>query len=134
VASLTRRESIERQQAVLDYFLSEPFATGDEAQQALISGKLTGATSPPMGLGMLFRIKRRAEEMRRGATTAGTAPSAPGLQPDARPGRSPPTLENLRDATTRLQRVLAEMPDVAEVRVTARDAKVVRNVVTEESL
>jgi hypothetical protein len=37
---LTRRESEDRQQALLNFFLQNPSATGDEGQKALIDGRL----------------------------------------------------------------------------------------------
>jgi hypothetical protein len=128
MAALTRKESEERQQAVLNYFMANPLATGDEAQRALVSGQLTGKKTVPMGIGMLFRLKRQAEQLLKSGTAQVAA-----IKPMA-PEQAAPILAELREAAARLQKVLAKLPEVAEVRVSRADVIVTRTVVQEERL
>ncbi len=131
MAALSKRQSTERQQGVLNYFLTHPEATGDEAQKALIDGKLTGSKGPPMGIGLLFKLKRQAEDLRRKGAATGSPPR-PGAP--AEPPAPSGGIEELRALTARLQRLLSTMPDVAELRITSVGAKVVRTLLREETL
>lgn len=126
MAKLTRREIDERKQAVLNYFLAHPRATGDEAQRALTAGKLTGNKGPPMGFGMLFRLKREAEaQLRSGRVPTVAAPLAQERSEN---------LNGLRDAAAEIQELLAKLPNIAEVRVSRASVTVVRTVTQEETL
>jgi hypothetical protein len=123
---LTRRESDQRKQAILRFFISNPCATGEEAQRALASGKLTGRAEQPMGIGLLFRIKRQAEVSDAGKRNG----AAPPLSADA----TGEATAELRDLVAKAQTVLLQLPDVAEVRITRSGAKVIRSVTREEPL
>jgi hypothetical protein len=124
---LTRAHSEAREQAVLRFFLENPRATGDEAQKALVSGRLTGEKGPPMGIGRLFKVKRQAELLvKDGANAVSARPMAP--------EHAAPLLTELRNLTGKMQTVLQSLPDVAEVRVTRAGAIVVRSVTREEPL
>jgi hypothetical protein len=127
---LTRKESEERQQAVLRFFVENPRATGEEAQRALSSGLLTGKQGqPPMGLGMLFRLKRQAEAM---AAKDDTPPERPARM-NGGAQLSEEQTQALRESARGLQRLLSEMPDtVLGVNVTREGVRVVRT--TEEEL
>lgn len=135
--ALTRRESDERKQAVIRFFIENPRATGEEAQAALTSGRLTGRQGqPPMGLGMLFGLQRQAREM-----------AAKGIKPTDLPAPALPVQMNgahdsserqfqaLRECARELQNVLSQMPEtVLEVNVTRERVRVVRMQKTAEEL
>jgi hypothetical protein len=138
MASLTRRASEERQQAVLRFFIENPTATGEEAQRALRSGRLLpdrGRDQPPMGLGMLFRVKRQAKSM-----------AAQGIRPNVatRTASQPLTqsaqlndeqLQALRDRGRHLQELLSKMPEtVLEVHVSRHGVSILRAQTTKEDL
>jgi hypothetical protein len=140
MAAMTRRESEERQQAVLRFFMEHPTATGDEAQKALISGRLTGKKGPPMGIGMLFRVKRQAESL---ARSGAPLPPAPAPAPEvfrapavpAHVGGNNDELEMLRERVRELQRLLANAPGgVVEIHITRDGARMVRLRPSEEEL
>lgn len=131
---MTRKESEERQEAVLRYFLENPRATGEEAQRLLTIGRLLphrGKEQPPMGLGMLYRVKRKAEDMAR----KGFRPEAqaPRLILDGKPDDA--QMQALRQRAQELQDALSKMPDgVLEVRVSRNGVSVVRMQPTEEAI
>jgi hypothetical protein len=127
---LSRREAEERQQAVLDYFLKNPRATGDEAQCELMNGRLTGRKGPKMGIAMVFRLKRQAEDLLRRGTAMVSATPATALSPE----QAAPVLASLRELTAKVQTLLDKLPDVAEVRITRGDAKAIRQVTREDDL
>lgn len=125
---MTRRESEERQAAVLRFFVENPTATGDEAQRALESGRLLGGKKqPPLGQGLLFKLKRQASEL----ASKGVKPSAP----KAPSTLSGPQLQMLRERSHELQKMLADLPDgVAELHISRDGVKVVRLTTTEEDI
>jgi Cu/Ag efflux pump CusA len=112
---LTRRKSEERKAAVLDYFLKHPHATGDEAQAALTSGKLTGEKGPQLSTGVLYELRKRAGVMLPDGARAAAGQPASG---DA--------YAELRERAEELKRVLLATPGVSEVIVTREGARVVR--------
>jgi hypothetical protein len=125
--SMTRAESERRAQAVLKFFMENPRATGDEAQKALTSGRLTGEKGPPMGIGRLFKVKRQAEQLvASGTRQVSAAPIAA--------EHAGPLLSKLRGLTGEMQELLGRLPDVSEVRVTRAGATVLRSVTKEEPL
>jgi hypothetical protein len=129
MAALTRRESEDRQKAVLRFFMENPRATGEEAQLALTSGRLTGKNdSPPMGLGMLYRLKREAEVM--AARQVNDTPAAAGT-PVPHNGEK---LEALRKLAHDVKELLAALPDVVEVHIRREGSRIVRLRATEEEL
>jgi hypothetical protein len=130
--ALTRRESEERQAAVLRFFIENPRATGDEAQSALTRGRLPGLQKdqPPMGLGMLFRLKRQAEEQVRKALVPARVAPAP-----APAALTEPQLQALRDRAYELQKLLQASGDgILELHVTREGVRIVRLRPTEEKL
>jgi hypothetical protein len=131
---LTRRDSEERHRAVLKYFLTNPSATGDEAQKALTSGALTGKSGPPMGIGMLFRLKRQSEALRRDDPKEAARIVSEGSARYDTPVDGDDAAVALRSLVKQVQQILATMPSVAEVRVTKAGAKVLRTVTHEEEL
>jgi hypothetical protein len=130
MAALSRRESEERQAAALRFFIENPRATGDEMQRALTAGRLTGKKGPPMGIGMLYKLKRRAEEMAR----QGQKPPAIAPRPDFE-STAEEHLQKLRETAKELQRMLSETTgNVLEVHITRDGVRVVRMRATEEQL
>lgn len=127
MAALSRRESESRQQAVLNFFMTNLGATGDEAQKALLSGKLTGKADAKMGIAMLFKIKRQAEKL----VSGGKAQTGLSVVPTEKAG---PMLAELRELVSKMQHALAAIPDVTEVHITRSSAKIVRTVAREEAL
>jgi hypothetical protein len=130
MAALSRKESEERQQAVLRFFVDNPRSTGDEAQRALTSGRLLGKKGqPPMGLGMLFKLKRQAETMAARGVRLPEPPRAADSQ------LTEEQLAALRDRGHELQKLLSELPEaVIEVHITRDGVRVVRLKATEEEL
>jgi hypothetical protein len=126
MAKVSRRESEQRQQAMMNFFLSNPTATGEEGQAALISGKLTGSKGPPMGVGMLFRIQRQARQLARQGVMSGPQGDGAAL--------SPGDLAELRKASGVIARVLAGLPGVKEVIIDRSGPRLVRHAVKEERL
>lgn len=113
---MTRRQSEERKAAVLRFFSEHPDATGDEAQAALTSGRLTGKAGPPIGLGVLYELKRRAGETHPVPPRTAVEPPRAGAQDRGR----------LRELARALQEELRLHPDVSEVLVTPTGARVTR--------
>lgn len=108
---MTRREAQARRDAVLKYFREHPDATGDEAQEALSSGKLTGKKGPPLGLGVLYELRKIA---RSGSTPAtGRSFTSDGI-------------EELRRRAAAIQEALQEADDIVEVSITRDGARIVR--------
>ena len=132
MAALTRKESDERQQAVLRFFIANPRATGEDAQHALTSGRLTGKQGqPPMGLAMLYRLKRQAEEM----AAKGDTPPEPPTRMNGGAQMSEEQTQALRERARELQELLSELPDtVLAVNVTREGVRIVRMQPTEEEL
>jgi hypothetical protein len=131
MAALTRRESEERQAAVLRFFMESPTATGEEAQRALINGRLTGKKGPPMGNGMLHRLQRQAHDL---AVKGARPPEAPVARGDSA-ALDADALQALRESAHEVQRLLAESPgSVVEVHITRDGVRVVRLRPTEEAL
>lgn len=128
MGKVTKRENERRQQAVLQFFLSDPEATGDEAQRALVSGRLLGVIGPPMGIGLLHRLQRQAREMARKGVTA-PAPPRP-----AAPSTSPDAMAALRKATEGVQKALVALPDITEVTISRSAARVSRQAIQQEQL
>jgi len=127
--ALTRRDSEERQQALLNFFLSRPDATGEDGQRALVGGSLLGKKGPPMGLHMLFRIKRQADQLRStGAAQVANVPSA------VSPSKIGPILAELRELAAKLQKALESLPDVTEVKISRTGMRIVRLRAQEETL
>jgi hypothetical protein len=120
---MTRKAAEKRQQAVLDFFLRNPAATGDEAQLALSGGKLTGEKGPTMSVGMLYSLRKRALSMLPAGGSARVVDSMSGDQ-----------LAKLRERARELQEMLAKLPDVSGVTITRDGARVVRTKVEEEAL
>lgn len=134
MASISRKDSEERQRAVLRFFMENPSATGEEAQRALVSGRLLshkGKNQMPMGLGMLFRLKRQAEMS---AKKGERPPEAPMFKLNGGP-LTEDQLRALRNSGHELQRLLSELPaTVLEVHITRDGVRVVRMQQTEETL
>lgn len=122
---MTRRDSEARRQAIYEFFLKNPGATGDEAQAALRAGKLAGIEKggPAMSIGQLYALRRKAAET--------TALAAPPVAPTMDSG---PALAELREAVRRAQAALAKLPDVSEVHITRSGARLVRLTPREEPL
>jgi uroporphyrinogen-III synthase len=99
-------------------------------QRALTAGRLTGKKGPPMGIGMLYKLKRRAEEMAR----QGQKPPAIAPRPDFE-STAEEHLQKLRETAKELQRMLSETTgNVLEVHITRDGVRVVRMRATEEQL
>ncbi len=111
----SRRENEQRKAALLAFFRENPDATGDEAQEALKSGKLTGKRGPAIGLGVLYELRKQARE-------GVPAPLASPLPP-----ADPVRLQHLRELASQLQRELDGAGDIVSVTIT-RDGTTVRRV------
>lgn len=112
---LTRRDSEERKQAILEHFLKHPDSTGDEAQALLVSGKLTGKKGPQLSTGVLYELRKRATTMnpqRPGGAGAATLSDA--------------DLLKLRERALEIQKLLAAAPGVASVIITRDGARIER--------
>jgi len=136
---MTRRESGERQEAVLQFFLDNPRATGEEAQTQLTLGRLVpshGKDQPPMGLHMLFRIKRRAEEITKRGGLQANEPALhfpPTSHSNGADSKNEDQMNALRERTREVQELLVKMPPgVLEVHVSRGGIKILRT--TEEEL
>lgn len=114
---LTRKKSEERKEAVLSFFLKNPAATGDEAQAALVSGKLTGEKGPEIATGMLYELKKQASSMRAGLRQTDSAAGQSTADQD---------LAELRARARELQGILARLDGIAEVSITSDGATVRR--------
>jgi len=123
---LTRKKSATRRQAVLDFFVAHPDATGDEAQAALMSGKLTGERGPALSIGVLYELRKRALEQ----VASFAAPTA------RLAGATPPSeaLAQLRQSVALVQKTLGQLPDVAEVIIGRDGARLVRMEPRQEAL
>lgn len=140
--TLTRRESEERQQAVLRFFIESGLspdgtktrATGDEAQRALTTGRLTGKKDqPPMGLNMLYRLQRQAVDHLKKGKPLPPAPVPPPAHPV--PYAPAPVIEALRSRTKELEAILNNgSSDVVEIHITRDGVRIVRMQPTEEKL
>jgi hypothetical protein len=134
MAAMTRRESEERQNGVRRFFMENPRATGEEAQRALTSGRLTARKDqPPMGLGMLVRVQREA----RAATLRGEQP--PSHTPQIGVGGGGAATEEqfgaLRERARELHAMLNSMPGtVLSIHITREGAHIVSLQPTEEKI
>jgi hypothetical protein len=114
---LTRKKSEERQQAVLSWFLNHPAGTGDEAQAALSSGKLTGEKGPTMSVGMVYSLRKRALSM---------LPQGGILSSAAQPALTGEQLARLRDLAKKVQDLLAATPGVPQVTITQGEIRITK--------
>ena len=127
MTALTRRESEERHQALLNFFMTNPDATGTEANKALESGRLTGKKGPKMGNGEIFRIRRHALEMLKSAATQISS------RPMARE-EAAPALAEMRELVAKFHQVMERMPEVTKVVITRTGATTSRTEEREEPL
>jgi hypothetical protein len=125
MAKLTRRESEMRRQALLNFYLTNPDATGDEAQEALATGRLTGSKGPPVSQHTLYALKRQAEELRRAGQQSVPVPD---------PALVTPQLAKLRDACREVMRILQGIPGAESVHVTRTNVTIERASVRQEPL
>lgn len=132
MAALTRRESEERQAAVLKFFMENPRATGEEMQKLLTAGRLTGKKGPPMGQGMLYKLKDQALEMLgRGAR----APEPGPLRGESASLVADEQLKDIRDRARELQKMLSDMNgSVLEIHISRDGLRVTRLQKTDETL
>jgi hypothetical protein len=130
--AISRKESEERHAAVLRFFMENPRATGEEAQRALLAGRLTGKKGPPMGTGALFRVKRQAEEL----LAKGERPPSNGTASPFKGDSAALDDEQLQALRQRAQEIQKLMGDggVMELHITRDGIRVVRLRPTEEKL
>jgi hypothetical protein len=130
----------------LTYFIENPRATGEAAQKALVSGKLDGKEQPPMGIGLLFKIKRQAEAIalhesrgmsRDAAVKLVTEESKLKAGRDEAPvvaKEAAQAIFALREAAAVVQELLGRLDDIHEVRISRAGASVIRRVTREDAL
>jgi hypothetical protein len=124
---LKRRQVEERYSAVLAFCVAHPDATGDEVQEALINGQLTGKKGPPMNIGQLYRLKRQALQLSQSGAPVAPAPVTP-LH------KNGDVVKALRELVAQVQKVLATDPAIAELNITRSGARIVRTELRGESL
>jgi hypothetical protein len=125
---LTKKKSAARKAAVLQFFLTHPDATGDEAQEALAGGKLTGEKGPPLSQSLLYELRRQAHEQLARHRQVGLVGAPTGAAPSGE------ALAALRHGVTQVQKALASLPDVSQVIVGRDGAQVIRLEPRRESL
>jgi hypothetical protein len=124
---LKRREIEERHNAVLQFCVAHPDATGDEIQDALTSGVLTGKKGPPMNIGNLYRLKRQALQLSQSGASLTPAPLP-------LPHRDGDIVKQLKALVSQIQKLLATDPAIAELTITKSGARIVRTELRGESL
>ena len=135
--AIPRRENEERQKAVLNFFLADPTATGDEALRALVSGRLLPhgtkdkkGRQKTMGQKRIFGLKKKAEAIRRG----GEKPPPASVRLPPPPG-GPVSIATVRSRALEIQQALAGLPgDVVEIIITRDGLKMKRLEPREEDL
>lgn len=124
----SRRENEQRELAVLNWFLANPSATERECQKELESGRLTPGLPPSrMGIAKVLALKRQAEGIiRTGASQISARPMATEV--------AAPLLAKLARWAEEGKKLLGELPEVEEVRVSRAGAIMDRSRRTQEPL
>lgn len=128
IERLKRRQVEERYAAVLQFFIADPDATGEEAQAALTSGRLTGAVGPPMNIGQLYRLRRQALQLAKSGATPKSAPVV--ARPDP---KTDAAVKELRALASSIQRRMDDA-GLVEMTLTRASIKVKRTEVREGAL
>jgi hypothetical protein len=125
---LKRKQVEERYAAVLKFYIANPTATGDEAQDALVSGRMTGQKGPPMNIGQLYRLRRQALQLSLSGAVQQTPPT------DARTGmKTDGAVKELRALAASMQKLM-DAAGLVELHLTRSTVKAVRNERREDAL
>ena len=122
---LTRRDAEMRRQAVVRYWMANPDATGKEVQQALVSGRLTGAKSPSMSEGSIYALKAHALELLKAGQRIPPVPAS---------AASAAASEDWKKHAKALQLALGRTADIVRVLVSREKVEVERATTTKETL
>jgi hypothetical protein len=139
---LTKRENVERQRAVLEFFLRHPEATGSEAQQALLTGQLTGRReSSRLGERLVYDLKKKAESQLRtqhgaalaAARRSGSLPSLSVPPPVSAGNGDHDPMTVVREHVNALRVALSALPDsVVSITVERSGSVRIRRIETRE--